>query len=201
MNIEFYDSKSDFSALRAAISREDRVFFKMKAPGENAGDWRFNRDTNPLDYLSVGKNQRFVVLRDGDAFCGYARVSLHEQSKSCFDVRLTSELDYVYILPSKRGSGASKFLIDGLVQATDQHLSSISKIFPMKRTVSVTLSSMPVSPGGLSFTKQYMEKVKAAIRAVRYPYLEIRGIDFDLDMSSARFSNRSKTEAVSYDYR
>lgn len=201
MRIENKNNSSDLSTLRNAIIKEDEVFFGMRAPGEKLSSWRFNRDTNPIDYLSVGKNQKLVVLKNEDDFIGYARITLGVHALSCFEVELKSELDFVYILPSKRGMGSSSFLIDGLIKQTDEYIQKMSDAFPLRRKLNVILSSMPVSPGGLAFTNEYMSSVRQALKGKKYDYIDLGGVDFDLDLSSARFPNSNKTGQIRYGIR
>jgi hypothetical protein len=201
MRIENKNSSSDLSALRNAIIKEDEVFFGMRAPGERLSNWKFNRDTNPIDYLSVDQNQKLVVLKNEDDFIGYARITLCEQSLNCFDVLLKSELDFVYILPSKRGMGSSRLLIDGLINQTDAHIQKMSDTFPLRRKLNMILSSMPVSPGGLAFTNDYMNSVRQALKGKKYAYIDVGSVEFDLDLSSARFPNPNKTGYMSYGVR
>ncbi|MDU8351270.1 hypothetical protein RYA05_05075 [Pseudomonas syringae pv. actinidiae] len=178
----------DFSDIREVIRLEDEKYFAIKAEGESKSDWKFNRDSNPMDYLSLKPNERVILVSNGERFGGYAKISFDRQNKSVFDVSVRVTFDYTYILPSMRGQGLSKPLNEGMCQAINEYVKSISDSFPMKRSLSLTVGSIPVSPGGLMMTYRLKEMVQENIPKQKYAYIDIKSVEFDIDTRQARFA-------------
>lgn len=199
MHITTYINEKNFDDIKSQIIHEDAMFFRKRAPGERMSDWRYNRDSNPLDYLSADKNQVLCVLTgDNDKFCGYARLSFDETNKTCFDVSLRASLDFVYVAPSQRGSGVSKHLMDAIISTVSDKITKISDIFPIKRKLSLTLYSLPVSPGGLAFSKKFMESEKLDLSKRKFKFVDIQNVDFHLDMSEAKFNSGKPVMGAAY---
>lgn len=178
----------DFSEIREIIRIEDDKYFAIKAEGESKSDWKFNRDSNPMDYLSMKPNERVILVSHGDQFGGYAKISFDRQNKSVFDVGVRVTFDYTYVIPSMRGKGLSKPLNEGMCQAINEYIKSISDSFPMKRNLSLTVGSIPVSPGGLMMTYRLKEMVQEQIPKHKHAYIDIKSVEFDIDTRQARFA-------------
>lgn len=199
MHITTYINKNDFDDIKSQIIHEDAIFFRKRAPGEKMNDWRYNRDSNPLDYLSADKNQvLFILTAENNKFCGYARLSFEESSKTCFDVSLRASLDFVYVAPSQRGAGISKHLMDSIISKVSDKITKISEIFPIKRKLSLTLYSLPVSPGGLAFSKKFMESQKLELSKRKFKFIDVQNVDFHLDMSEAKFNSSKPAMGAAY---
>lgn len=200
MRVVLIEDEHDLSDLKVIILKEDAMYFRRKAPGEKISEWRYNRDTNPLDHLvKLGNDSIIGLYDDNNEFCGYSRIIFEETKKDCFETSLKVELDFVYLLPSKRGSGHGSYLIEEMAEVVNKKIETISSAFPLKRKMTLNLHSMPVSPGGLSFSKKYMEEQRKKVCRSKFKYIDIASVNFNLDMSSARFKPRKQeSRGLSY---
>ncbi|MFK4132072.1 hypothetical protein ACI2KR_07215 [Pseudomonas luteola] len=192
MKVCTFKKTEDLTQFRGLIEKQDQMYFNIMMPGESKGSWKFNRDSNPLAYLSVECNESVVgVIEDGQ-LSGFAKLKYEINQLSCFEIEMNVDFTYIYVLPLKRGSGVSTKLVQALVDALLAHVEDMSSRFPIERALYTNVYSLPVSPGGLIATMKLKQMMEDVYQKTKLRFLKLSPISFRVDTSMARFKRTHK---------